>query len=117
MDWKIGEVAVCIKIGHIERNNDLCCPPLRLNSEYILQNIYQCPKCGETSFDVGLSSPTKDGEHLGTICCTEYIPCIEIHWCSSQRFAKKRTKEEELEEAIENENYEKAGELRDEINK
>lgn len=118
MGWKIGEIAVCIKVGSLNENPNVKTgnpPPLRLNAEYIIQNIYKCPNCNTTSFDVGLSSPYHENEHLGTMCCTENIPCKEIHWCSENRFAKRKTKKQELEEAIKEENYEKAGQLRDEL--
>lgn len=117
MKWKIGDVAVCIKVGALNEEDSNCeLPPLRYKAEYIIQNIYQCPKCKAISFDVGLSSRLLGTEgYVGTECCTEVIPCKGIHWCSSERFVKKKSKEEQLEEAIKEENYERASELRDEL--
>lgn len=112
MNWKIGEIAVCIKTGPLKPDHTSF-PPLRLNADYIVQNIYQCPKCKKFSLDVGISSRLNaKGQHVGTECCTERIPCIEIHWCASERFAKKKTKEEQIEEAIKEENYELAEQLK-----
>lgn len=116
MNWKVGDVAVCIKVGYFNGDDtEGNPPPLRLNSEYIIQNMYKCPSCNTISFDVGLSSPCDENGNRGTICCTENIPCKEIHWCSENIFSKRKTKEEQLEEAIKEENYEKAGQLRDEL--
>jgi protein-arginine kinase activator protein McsA len=118
MDWKIGDVAVCVKVGVIDGSTDITkLPPLRLNAEYVIQNVYQCPKCKEISLDVGISViQDEQNKGLGTQCCSEFIPCAEIHWCSALRFAKRKNKEEQLEEAIEKEDYERAGQLRDELN-
>lgn len=108
MNWKVGDIAVCIKVGKLGDSLNTEKPPsLRLNAEYIIQNIYQCPKCRGVAFDVGLGNFGDDG----TQCCTETIPCKEIHWCASLRFAKKKTKEEQIAEAIEKEDYELADKL------
>jgi Zn-finger nucleic acid-binding protein len=119
MDWKIGDVAVCVKVGNLDDDRKGAPPPLRLNAEYLVHNIYQCPKCKGAALDVGFASESfgKEG-YTGTNCsknCTEHIPCKEVHWCSAMRFVKRKTKEQKLAEAIENEDYELAGELRDKI--
>ena len=116
MDWKIGDVGMCVKIGALEGASHLASPPLRYNAEYLVQNVYQCPKCRAISLDVGLSAPIEvDESFMGTQCCTEFIPCKEIHWCSAMRFVKRKTKQEQLVAAIEEEDYERAGVLRDEL--
>jgi len=107
MNWNISDIAICVITGNLygsTNNNNP--PPLRKNAEYVVQNIYQCPKCKETSLDVGLVSTYKNG----TFCCSERIPCHDIHWCSSARFVKKDTKniEEQISQAIKEENYELA---------
>ena len=109
MNWKTGDIAICVKVGKLD-NKEGVAPSLRLNAEYVVQNIYQCPKCKRTALDVGLGSNSKKG----TSCCTERIPCKEIHWCGSQRFVKKdlKSKEEKIAEAIEKEDYELAEELK-----
>lgn len=108
MDWKIGDIAICVKTGDIRPSIPGRNPNLRLNSEYVVQNVYICPKCKKVSLDVGLS-PQPNGNGKGTLCCTERIPCPEIHWCNSVRFVKKhlRTKKEKIEnEDEENGDYE-----------
>ena len=105
MNWKVGDIAICIKVGSLEGMTGNP-PPLRLKGEYIVQNTYQCPKCRKVSLDVGLGS----NGLLGTRCCSERIPIKEIHWCQSERFVKKdlRTKEEQIADAIAKEDYELA---------
>ena len=115
MHWKIGEVAICVRVGALDGSSSLSAPDLRYNAEYIVQNTYQCPKCKCISLDVGLPSKENGDDYMGTQCCTEIIPCKEIHWCSAIRFVKRKTKQEQLVEAIEEEDYERAGELRDEL--
>lgn len=110
-NWQINDIAICIKTGYVKGNKEgAYFPPLRLNNQYIVQNIFQCPICKETALDVGFNSNSKKG----TLCgCGEHMTGRDIHWCCSTRFVKKQTlsKEEELKEALANENYEKAAEL------
>ena len=120
MDWKIGDVAICVKVGNLDGDSKKGSPPpLRLNSEYIIHNVYQCPKCREVALDVGISSEAIGRQgYLGTHCsknCTEHIPCKEVHWCSAMRFVKRKTLQEQIEQAVENEDYELAVELRDKL--
>lgn len=105
--WKEGDIAICVNISPMDPISTGV-PPLRLNSEYIVQNVYQCPKCKTISLDVGIGSIN------GTKClCQENIPCNNIRWCSSKRFVKKniKSKEEQIEEAIKKEDYELAEQL------
>lgn len=117
MDWKIGDTAICVKVGILPNtpaNATGPYPPLRLNLEYLVQNVYLCPKCKMQSLDVGLGSSPASGN---TICkCEEKIPCKEIHWCASERFVKKnmKNKEEQIADAISNEDYELAAQIKNE---
>lgn len=110
MNWKPGDIAICINVGNMNANQIGVPPSLRLNSEYMVQNVYTCPSCKRVSLDVGLANQGFNN----TLCCTEHIPCIEIHWCLSTRFVKKdlRTKQEQIEEAVSNEDFELAAKLR-----
>lgn len=98
MNWKIGDVVVCINAK--PKSNNQTAPPLRLNCEYVIQKIYTCIKCGDVSFDVGF------GATSNTHCCSEIIPMKEIWWCDSKRFTKKKSLEEQREEALAKEDYE-----------
>jgi hypothetical protein len=113
--WKPGDIAICINAGRLVDNTKGILPPLRLNSQYIVQAVKQC-ECGCTSLDVGLWN---DG-HAGTrcMCGAVSMPGTHIHWCNSVRFIKKKTREEineEIDEAISEENYELAETLRQQL--
>lgn len=106
MKFKIGDVVICIKAGHLSLIDKNKCPPLREGNEYIIQNVYQCPICKEWSVDVGLAGTAN------TICfCKEYIPGKGIHWCSEKRFALKEPLKAETEEKIKEESMSETMEL------
>lgn len=113
MNWKSGDIAVCVNASHIghDQSKGNYYPPLKLNAEYIVQNIYECIKCKRLSFDVGLTARNPKG-----IICVCNSPLLNngTHWCQSERFVKKdlRTQEEQISEAIEKEDYELAEQLK-----
>lgn len=113
--WKKGDIAICIKTGNLTNkpgNN----PLLRLNAEYIIQNVKIC-ECGDIDLDIGLSS--NDPRGILCQCGALTSPKTGIWWCSSARFVKKRTKSEinaELNEAVQTENFELAHTLQEELN-
>jgi hypothetical protein len=109
MKWEKGDIAICIKVGDI---NSLPGPnpPLRLNGEYIVQNVNDCV-CGSIKLDVGISTGDVNCSQCG---CGRVTLNEPIWWCSSTRFTKKdiRTDEEKLEEALKIEDYETAAKLK-----
>jgi len=117
-NWKVGDVAICIKVGRIEgyaHDNTSDYPNLRLNAEYIVNAVRIC-ECGGVTLDVGLNSNSNKGTTC--ICGALSRPGTGIHWCAAQRFAKKRTREEikeEIAEAVQNEDFLTATELRNEL--
>lgn len=112
MNWKEGDIAICIKVGALGKSSpNANSPALRLNAEYVVQNINQCPKCKHVALDVGLGT----SDPRGTECfCGELVPCKDIHWCASERFVKKQTLslKEQIAEAIAVEDYELANKLK-----
>lgn len=112
MNLKVGDIAVCVNVSYVghKQAGDVY-PPLRLNAEYVVQNIYECVKCKRISFDVGLNAMNPRG-----IVCVCNTPLLNngIYWCYSERFVKKnlRTKEEQISEAIEKEDYELAEKIK-----
>jgi hypothetical protein len=115
--WKVGDIAICIQSGRIPGNSASGnLPPLRLNAEYVVQNIRAC-ECQNISLDVGLGL---DIISPGVVCSCGSRSSAKtgIWWCNASRFTKKKTKEETKEEieeaineAIKSENYELASEL------
>jgi hypothetical protein len=99
MNWKIDEVV----IGAITTTTEGA-PPVKKDYRYVIQNIYVCPKCKVTSFDVGFVSRKNTYTECG---CKEGIPLREIHWASHRLFKKldTRSKEERIQEALEKEDY------------
>jgi hypothetical protein len=107
-NWKPGDIAVCVKVGSIMHKGGNF-PPLRLKAEYMVQNVKTC-ECGSISLDVGLYS---EGG-VSCSCDAKSSPHSGIWWCNAIRFVKKQTNkevEEQIEEAVANENYELAQEL------
>lgn len=90
-EWKPGDVAICINtssnLGHVTVGNP---PPLRKNSEYLVNNIYAC-ECGVVSLDVGIST------NKGTTCSCggKTSPTSGIWWCNAKRFVKKKVEHKE----------------------
>ncbi len=112
MEWKQGDIAICVKVGPLAHSLSHIpgeCPPLRLNGEYIVQDVTSC-RCGLQTLDVGIASSS--GNWVCTKCgrATTGEP---IWWCFSGRFIKKdmRTEEEKLAEAVLNEDYEEASRI------
>ena len=112
-NWEVGDIAICVKVGDISNQSGVN-PLLRLYGEYIVNGLYLC-SCGSLSLDVGLVTPYP----RNTKCnCERLIGGLDIHWCDSIRFVKKKSKqmvELELAAAVEAENYELATELRDRL--
>lgn len=107
-NWKPGDIAICIIVGNVtgRKGNN---PPLRLKAEYMVQNVKTC-ECGSIALDVGLG--TDDGVRCG--CGATSSPTTGIWWCNAKRFTKKITNkevEEQIEQAVANEDYELAQEL------
>lgn len=105
---KVGDTIVCINNKKVRPNT--IAPPLLLNYDYIISRIHNC-SCGKTFYDVGLGSDPKI--RLTCSSCDETIDNDPTHWCDSVRFTKKKSKEEKIAEALEEENYELLAEMRD----
>jgi hypothetical protein len=104
-NWKKGDVAVCINTTEVFSIGPGALPALRLNSEYIVNDVFTC-RCGVVSLDVGLAAQAKGN---GTWCsCRISLPYPDVHWCHSDRFVKKMSLEEAqtaYEVAFQNEDY------------
>jgi len=115
-NWKPGDIAICINAGRLFDNSVKgILPPLRLNSQYMVQAIKVC-ECGCVSLDVGLANTGQLGTRCG--CGAVSTPGTGIHWANAERFIKKKTREEiqeEIDEAIHEENYELAETLRQKL--
>jgi len=115
-NWEAGDIAICKIVGNIPGCNQAGDPPpLRLNVEYVVHIARQC-ECGTWSLDVGLSSKGTAGTRC--ICGAVARPGTGIHWANASRFVKKKTREaiqEEIDEAIHDENYELAEQLRQKL--
>lgn len=109
-DWKKGDIAICVTVGQMT-NQKGTPPPLRKDMEYIVQGVKICA-CGSITLDVGFGAMG-----ITVMCCsgcTRKTMNEPIWWCSAKRFVKKdlRSKEEQIAEAIESENYELALEIK-----
>lgn len=114
MEWKVGDIAICVNVGAMDSSIPVAIhnlPPLKLNAEYVVQDVRQCG-CGELLLDVGIASIVP--LHICGKCRRYYNP-NGSWWCRAKRFVKKdtRSKEEKLEEALKEENYELAVLIRD----
>ncbi len=105
---KIGDTVRCINNKPFKPNT--IPPPLLLNHDYVLNSKRNC-KCGKIFYDVGLGSDVTIG--LTCTSCNEIIENDARHWCDSVRFAKKKSKDETIAEALETEDYELLAEMRD----
>lgn len=95
MDWKKGDIVICIDDGKLDKSaaaepdyNKKYNVTVRLNAEYIVQNIYTCPICGDVVLDIGIRNL---GGSIGC-ACKEAIPFKEIRWFAHERFKKKKKK-------------------------
>ena len=107
MNWKIGDIAICINNSdlapHLKGNS----PPLVKNAEYQVLDVHECANCGAVSLDVGLIA------HIPTwFCLCGTNVNSGGHWfCCAKRFIKKQDLQTELDLAVANEEYEKAEEI------
>lgn len=108
MDWKIGDIAICVNDKTLDKRPGVN-PPLRLNAEYIIQGVKICP-CGHVTLDIGISGRPSD---YRCSKCSREVLNEPIWWCASSRFTKKKSKEEQMEEALKKEDYETLAILRD----
>lgn len=110
--WEPGDIAICVNAGLLPGQLDgEGLPPLRQNLEYLVHAVHQC-ECGDYRLDVGLYTKSTGG----TRCCCGAIakPGTHIHWANAIRFVKKKSIkaiEEEIAQAVEQEDYELAFEL------
>lgn len=114
INWKPGDIAICINVDCLTGQTGNL-PPLRLKAEYIVQKIRTC-ECGTVTLDVGL--PSDSG--VKCKCGAKASPLTGIWWCNAVRFTKKLTNkevEEQIEEAVAQENYELAQELTNKLTK
>jgi hypothetical protein len=115
-NWKPGDIGICVNAGRLDDNSIKgILPPLRLNAQYVVQAIKVC-ECGCISLDVGLVNTGQLGTRCG--CGAVSSPNTGIHWANATRFTKKKTREEiqeEMDEAISDENYELAETLRQQL--
>lgn len=110
-DIKPGDEIVCINAGRLHQHSKGPIPPVRLNAEYIANNLKTC-ECGRVSIDVGFGLHD-DSQGVLCICGAKSSPQSGIWWCSAQRFAKKKKNyRDEYEEALKNEDYEKLAEIK-----
>jgi len=115
-NWKVGDVALCINNGELPNraHEKGHLPELRLNTEYVVNNIRTC-ECGRITLDVGLSLGENPTRGVSCQCGAITSPKTGIHWCAAERFIKKRTEkdvEAQIAEAVANEDYMLAEELR-----
>lgn len=99
MKWEVGDIAICINtsyVGHKDNSHLGGYPPLRLNAEYIVGNVYECVKCKRLSLDVGLSD--RNSKAIRCICNNPLLN-NGAYWCASERFKKKESfsEQEEME--------------------
>lgn len=85
--FKVGDKLVCIDVGNIFNLNTINrLPALKLNGDYTVIGVYQCPKCGINCVNVGLKSRSS-GKH---ICkCGNATNTHGEHLCASARFVKR----------------------------
>lgn len=95
MEWYKGDIAVCINAGPLDSYNKIQLEAIikfpltvRLKSEYIVHNIYKCPKCEKFCLDIGIANISST--HVQ--CCEENIPFKEIRWFAAERFERKEFK-------------------------
>lgn len=107
--FKIGDKVRCINdIGHA----------IVFGKEYVIKDV-QITCCNSIVYDVGLV--TTKSEYTQCLFCREWIPGRNIHWACESRFAKKQYSREEIEseieEAVEKEEFDRASELKKELEK
>ena len=79
-------------------------------NEYVVQDVSYCSKCGRQSINIGTSTVTNN--KVGCRCGT-FRNNLGLAWTKSYHFVKREDFEQELAEALEEENYELASLLRD----
>lgn len=103
MKFKVGDIVKCINVGSLPGNGNTNNPPLKLNAEYIVNQIITC-KCNRVKLDVGVVAINKYSECQ----CGGLIPQNGSRLCDSIRFIKRQPIQEQIDEAVQEEDYELA---------
>ena len=110
MNWKKGDIAICINTEKLDASQLGRLPALRLRAEYLVSAVHKC-ECGMVSLDVGMPL-VKGSGGVSCVCGAKSSPNTGVHWCGAKRFVKRKPLEEQIAEAVENEDYELAEELK-----
>jgi hypothetical protein len=99
MEWKAGDIAICINNSPKKNKDASLYPPLRLNYEYVVNKVKVC-ECGDVDLDVGIYNSDEKG--VVCDCGARSSPRSQIWWCDSKRFKKKEYAVEVLKQIFEN---------------
>ena len=103
MKFKVGDIVKCINVGSLPGNASTDNPPLRLNTEYIVNKIITC-KCSRVKLDIGIIATSE----YCKCQCGRLIPQYGSRLCDSIRFIKRQPIQEQIDEAVQEEDYELA---------
>lgn len=91
--FNIGDRVKCINNSPINNDHIHLIPRLKLNGEYIINNIMSC-KCNSLFLDVGLIANANASIYTKCCYCSYIFIDNRIHWCASKRFVKIEEKKE-----------------------
>lgn len=106
--FKIGEEVIALT----HPVNEQCQPRVK-GKIYIVKDIHYCSKCGQQSINIG---PMSKSPLIDCDCGVKNQLCGYLHFTFSKYFIRPQELQSQLEQAVEEENYEFAATLRD-INK
>lgn len=114
--FKVGDIVRCV--DDRDWNGQHNSINLKHGKTYKVYQIYKTPCCKTYSIDIGCV--LLDNGFTTCIPCKAKMSGVGIHWACESRFVKddvlaEEELKEELEEALTEENYEKAAILRDKI--
>jgi hypothetical protein len=114
--FKVGDTVRCVddRGWNIPQNSI----NLKHGKTYKVYQIYKSDCCKTYSIDIGCV--LTDNDFTTCIPCNRKMSGVGIHWADEKRFVKddvlaQEELKEELEEALTEENYEKAAIIRDKI--
>lgn len=112
----MGQFKIGDKVIALTNPEDNCCQPRIKGNIYVVEAILYCHKCGKQSINIGEKATLEEfihPDHVECECGAITIDDGKLFYTDSELFAKVDDLEEELEEAVHNEDYELASILRD----
>lgn len=109
-NFKIGETVIALNSTKRYGNGYVDHHPREKGKTYVIKDVCYCSKCGQQNVNVGYKWRSAD---LMNCDCGNSQNDYGLGWSESFNFIRPSELKQKIAEAVEQENYEEAAELRD----